>query len=249
MKKILLSLTLVTLLAACKKSDRNNGTSSDGPIDDRNTGRAANALLSAGTYTSLQVEISYMPGYAPDAGALSRLNTFLQARLNKPGGITVTTRAIPAASNAVLSVSDLAAIEGANRTARSSGSTATIHILYTNGSYTESNVLGVAYRGTAVALFGKKIHDNSGGVGQASRTKLEATVLEHEIGHLLGLVDIGTPMQTPHKDPGGSAHCNNQNCLMYYAAETTDILGLLVTGSVPSLDAACINDLRGNGGR
>ena len=31
---------------------------------------------------------------------------------------------------------------------------------------------------------------------------------------------------------------------MYYAAETTDVLGFLLTGAVPPLDAACLQDLR-----
>jgi hypothetical protein len=36
---------------------------------------------------------------------------------------------------------------------------------------------------------------------------------------------------------------------MYHAAETTDILGFLLTGNIPSLDAACVADLRANGGK
>src|SRR5207237_5065751 len=103
------------------------------------------------------------------------------------------------------------------------------------------------YRNTSIALFGKTIHDNSGAVGQSSRTKLEATVLEHEIGHLLGLTDVGSPMQTPHKDATHGNHCDNSNCLMYYAAETTDVLGFLITGNIPSPDAHCIADMHANG--
>jgi hypothetical protein len=56
-------------------------------------------------------------------------------------------------------------------------------------------------------------------------------------------------MQTAHKDAAHGNHCNNSNCLMYYAAETTDALGFLVTGNIPALDAACVADLRGNGGK
>jgi hypothetical protein len=36
---------------------------------------------------------------------------------------------------------------------------------------------------------------------------------------------------------------------MYYATETTDVLGFLVTGNIPALDANCINDLKVNGGK
>ncbi|RYD94167.1 MAG: hypothetical protein EOP50_09940, partial [Sphingobacteriales bacterium] len=199
MKRILLPLLLCSLVA-CKKDKTHSG-----PIDNRGTGAAAHELLSADTYTSLQVEVSYMPGYAPDAAALSQLQAFLQARLNKPAGITVSSHAIPAASNTVLSVNDLETIEGSARTLHSGGSNAAVHVLCTNGTYSSNSVLGVAYSGTSVALFGQKIHENSGGIGQASRTKLEATVLEHEIGHLLGLVDNGTPMRSNHKDPNGTA--------------------------------------------
>ena len=69
------------------------------------------------------------------------------------------------------------------------------------------------------------------------------------MGHILGLVDIGSPMQTNHKDAAHGNHCNNTNCLMYYASETTDVLGFLITGNVPVLDANCRADLTANGGK
>src|SRR4030095_6546174 len=122
-----------------------------------------------------------------------------------------------------------------------------LYILYTNGNYTDNNVLGIAYKNTSVVLFGKKINDNSGGLGQASRTKLVATVAEHEMGHLLGLVDLGSPMVTGHKDGAHGSHCSNTACLMYYASETSDILGFLITGNIPVLDVNCRADLQANG--
>jgi hypothetical protein len=36
---------------------------------------------------------------------------------------------------------------------------------------------------------------------------------------------------------------------MYYAAETTDILGFLVTGNIPAPDNNCLADLKANGGK
>jgi len=36
---------------------------------------------------------------------------------------------------------------------------------------------------------------------------------------------------------------------MYYAAETTDVLGVLITGTIPPLDANCQADLHANGGK
>jgi hypothetical protein len=190
-----------------------------------------------------------MTGFAPDAAALNHAQAMLAGLINKPGGITIVTKEIPASSDLTLSANDALDIERKNRTVFTTGNQLGLYVLYTNGDGTDASVLGVAYRNTSVALMGKKIHDNSGSLGQASRTKLEATVLEHELGHLLGLVNLGTAMQTNHQDTGHGNHCNNSNCLMYYASETSDILGFLITGSIPSLDANCKADLTANGGQ
>lgn len=234
--------------AGCKKTTIDNITSPEA-LHDRAVGASANELLSSGKYKSLKIEVQYMTGFAPDAAALNQLQNFLSTYLNKPAGITIVTKEIAPSANTTLTVNDAIAIEKQNRSAFSMNDQIAVYILYTNGNYTDNNVLGLAYRNTSVVLFGKKIHDNSGAIGQTSRTKLEATVLEHEMGHLLGLVDLGSPMQTPHKDATHGNHCNNQNCLMYYASETTDILGFLITGNIPSLDANCIADLHANGGK
>jgi len=234
---------------SCKKTDTITGLPSINSDNNKPVGASANALLSAATYTSVKIEIQYMPGYAPDAGALNNLTVFLNMLVNKPGGITIVQSQIAASGKTVLSLDDIATIEKNNRTAYTSGSQLGVYFLYTDGRYTEGNVLGIAFRNTSMCLFGKTIHDNSGAIGQTSRTKLESTVLEHETGHILGLVDIGSAMQTNHKDAAHGSHCNNTSCLMYYASETTDILGFLLTGAIPPLDANCRADLQANGGK
>ncbi len=72
------------------------------------------------------------------------------------------------------------------------------------------------------------------------------TLLEHEFGHLMGLVDQGSPMQVNHKDAANGAHCDKPDCLMYYNVEA-GFTGTL--SAVPSLDANCIADLKANGGK
>ena len=190
-----------------------------------------------------------MPGFQPDAAAVNNLVNFINSLTNKPGGVTVVQTQIAASGKAVLSLNDIATIEKNNRTVYTSGSQLGVYFLYTDGNYSEAGVLGLAYRNTSMSILGKTIHDNSGGVTQASRTKLESTVLEHEFAHILGLVDIGSSMQTNHKDAAHGNHCNNSSCLMYYASETTDILGILITGNIPVLDANCKADLSANGGK
>jgi hypothetical protein len=251
MKMLVKALFVICLFAGCNKSKDSSFVNNPGASDLHNkpVGASAKDLLGSSKYTSLKIEVQYMTGYQPDAGALSHLQSTLAGLLNKPSGITIITKEIAASSNTVLTINDVINIEKNNRTAFTSGTELALYILYTNGTYNEDNVLGVAYKNTSAVLFGKKINDNSGGLGQASRTKLVATVSEHELGHLLGLVDLGSAMQTNHKDAAHGNHCNNSSCLMYYASETSDILGFLITGSIPSLDANCKADLQANGGQ
>lgn len=246
MKPILVIVSAIIFLnLSCSKSGNKSGGVYS---NDRSPGASANDILSSTRYTSLKIEIQYMQGFQPEAATISHLTGFLTNLLNKPDGIEIVQKQIPA-SGATLSVQDITNIEKEHRTVFTNGNQLGVYVLFTNGEYTNKNVLGVAYRNTSMCLFGKTIHDNSDGIGQASRTKLEATVLEHEFGHILGLVNIGTSMQVPHQDAANGAHCNNNDCLMYYAAETTDVLGLLITGNIPALDANCVKDLKANGGK
>jgi hypothetical protein len=251
MKPVLKLILAAILLSGCSKSSTSYVNNPNAPdyLHNRPVGASANEILASSKYTSLKIEIQYMTGFAPDPAAINHLQTVLAGLINKPGGVSVVTKEIPASSNTTLSVNDVLNVEHNNRTAFTGSTEIALYVLYTNGNYTESNVLGIAYKNKSVNLYVKKIHDNSGGLGQASRTKLEATVLEHEIGHLLGLVDLGSGMQTAHKDGAHGNHCNNSSCLMYYASETSDILGFLITGNIPVLDANCKADLHANGGQ
>ena len=241
---------IISIVAGCSKKDTAvTGLPAINSENDKVVGASANGLLAAGTYTSVKIEIQYMPGFQPDAAAVNNLVSFLNSLTNKPGGYTIVQTQIPASNNSTLTLTDIANIEKTYRTVYTAGSQLGVYFLYTDGGFSTANVLGLAYRNTSMCLLGKTIHDNSGGIGQASRTKLESTVLEHEFGHILGLVDLGSPMQTNHKDAAHGNHCNNTNCLMYYASETTDILGFLITGNTPLLDANCKADLMTNGGK
>ena len=240
-------LATLTLVACKKESDDFDNNSSDYD-HSRNVGASSNDLLSAAKYKGVEIELLYMPGFAPVAGVTDALNNFMTARMNKDNYL-ITLREIPASGSASLTLAQIRDIEKNRRQKFADGTTIRLSIIMTDGSYSEAGVLGIAYRNTSIALMGGTIHSNSGGFGQTSRLKLERTVIEHELSHLLGLVDLGSPLQSAHKDVAHGNHCTNNSCLMYYASETTDALGFLVTGNVPSLDAACLADLRANGGK
>src|SRR6266516_3657609 len=200
--RIFLSALLFVNLLSCQKTKTVFLNEPDAPdyLHNRAVGASANEILSSSKYSSLRIEIQYMPGYAPDANAINQLQSFLNNYVNKPGGVSIVTKQINASGSASLNLDQVRKIEETNRTVFTDGSQIALYILYTDGNYTDNNVIGLAYRNTSIAVFGKTVYDNSGGIGQTSRTKLEATVGEHELGHLMGLVNLGSPMQTNHED-------------------------------------------------
>ncbi len=251
MKKIAIAIFVCLCFIHCSKTSSTLSGLASLPSDDNNkpVGSSAHDLLASSSHGKLVVEIQYMPGMQLQAQTVANLSSFLGTYLNKPAGIDITQQQVPSAGKATMNLSDIALSESQNRTGFNSGSQMVVYVLVTDAAYETANVLGIAYRNTSIGLLGKTIQSNSGGIGQASRVKLETTVLEHEFGHLLGLVDNGSAMQVNHKDAANGAHCNNSNCLMYYQVESTDFLGFLVTGNIPVLDANCVNDLKANGSK
>ena len=212
-----------------------------------------NDFLSDKNYNKLIVEIQYVSGNAPAAATLDNLQAFLQQRLNKSTGITIAQNSITSPGKSVYSVDDIENIEKANRSQTTSSKTLTAYFFFADGDYASnsgnSKVLGFAYGSSSMVIFEKTIKGLSGGVGQPTVTALETTVVLHEFGHILGLVNNGTPMQAAHQDVPNGKHCDDQNCLMYYTVETSDIVSNIIGGSIPALNTSCINDLKANGGK
>jgi len=212
-----------------------------------------NAFLSAASYDKLTVEVQSVSGNTLSAGTLSNLKAFLQQYLNKPNGIDVITSSIASPGKPVLSLEEIKAIETANRNVQHNGKNLTAYVLVVDADYAgnsgSSKVLGIAYSASSTVLFEKTIKSYSGGLAQPSVTTLETAVLNHEFGHLLGLVNNGAEMAAAHQDTPHGKHCNNANCLMYYTSETSDIVANLLGNNIPVLDQNCINDLKLNGGK
>ncbi|HEY1112004.1 MAG TPA: hypothetical protein VGE66_00525 [Chitinophagaceae bacterium] len=244
------SILLMIVVTSCMKTI----ASDDDYVDNRSfhnqkVGTSAADLLRDDRYTSLKIEVQYMPGFKPDRAALFNLQLFLFDLLHKPGGIYITTKEIAAAANESLTLDQVVAIERANRTAFVQNDQLTLYILYTNGYFADPKMLGWAYRNTSAVLFGKKIHEHASREDTPDRTILESNILKHEIGHLLGLVNVGSPLQSDHKDHKNGKHCSNPNCLMYYVVDSRKPFRLLLKSEQAELDAGCLEDLRANGGR
>ncbi|HEU4719382.1 MAG TPA: peptidase [Bacteroidia bacterium] len=240
---IFIALMAGIAFSACKKDEISSGPRAITPHD----------FLSGDDYKSLTVEVCYVTGHQPTNEALNAVMDMLSARLNKPEGIQIAYHEIASPRLSSFTTDDLKRLDKSVRDHYTKGKKLAVFVFFADAPYAESSgnyqVLGLAYGTTSMAIFEKTVEDYSNGLGEPSRYVLEATVCEHEFGHLLGLVDNGTPMVSAHLDAAHPHHCDDHNCLMYYTTETTDILSNLTGGNIPVFDDNCLADLKANGGK
>jgi hypothetical protein len=233
---LVLLVLLIGGVVSCSKDDTEM-------LDYKTLGSSANDLLSSSKYQALELEINYMQAYPLSDAVINHLTNYLQTYLNKPGGIKVYRQVIND-DKTPLGIGDVVALERKVRTKFTRPGVIAVHIMVVDAEFTEFTVLGNAYWNTSMSVYGKTIDRFSGGNSQVSMDQLLITLIEHEFGHLLGLVDQGSPMVTPHKGVNG-AHCNNPYCLMNSLIETTSA----AAPQIPVLDNYCEADLRNNGGK
>lgn len=238
-------VVLALAMAGCERVIAGEEERSDKAyLHNLRIGASAKDLLRADRYTAVRVEVQYMEGFEPNKTSLYNLQAFLQQYLDKPKGIYLEVKQIDPAADKIINREDVLGLERIYRTVYTQRKELGLYILYTNGRYNNEKIAGLAYRNTSAVLFGQMIKDHSGKIGQPDRTKLETTVLLHEIGHLLGLINKGSDMVTDHQDEAHHGHCNNEDCLMYYRIGTDDRFGYLVRGKIPELDVHCQADLQ-----
>jgi len=219
----------------------------------RPIGTSAREILSAAQFESMEVEIQYMVGYEPTPELVANIKEFLEELVNKPGGINIFQSAIAPLNKPTYSLQEIREIEDANRNAYNVGKKLGVYILFLDGYSSEdtnnSTTFALVHRNTSVTMFGKRIRERSDRLAHPSRILLENTVTRHELGHLMGLVNVGSAMQHHHEDPNNTGHCDNRSCLMFWAVEAGSISNLVQEGKVPPLDENCRKDLKANGGK
>lgn len=257
---IVFAISIAITFQGCTKdglaNDNNDNGNGDNTIsaNQQPVGTSANDLLSDTNFASMVIEIAYVTGFKPTQAAIDDFVFFLESRVNKPNGISVVTKEIPSTGNSTFSIEDIIAIEDTNRTKFNSANQIAVWAFFANGesasNTSNSTVLGTAYRNTSFVIFEETIQNLTNGTFEPDRSVVETTVITHEFGHILGLTNLGSPMQTQHEDAQYPKHCNVESCLMYWSAETgSGLENLIGTSSAPQLDAQCIADLQANGGK
>ncbi|MCP9201191.1 hypothetical protein MKO06_14860 [Gramella sp. GC03-9] len=252
--RLVLLLTGLSLAISCTRE-------SDGPSDgiDRSAnlkslGSSAEDLLSDVKFTSLNIEMVYVEGSKPTNEAISKFQTFLEQRVYKPDGINISLRSVASSGKAPFSIEEIVEIEKQERTAYNAGDEIAVWIYFADGSNEKDEndkfVLGSAFRNTSMVIYQGTIQTFASRPRSPSRATIEAATLNHELGHLFGLVDLGTAPVSDHQDPENQGHCRIDGCLMKASIEFgTGVFDVLEGSGIPQLDQACIDDLQSIGGK
>jgi len=195
----------------------------------------ARVLLRSSPARRLVVEITYVEGRKPTQQALGHLITILTREASKPDGVFDTVDTPIPATKTSYSLNDLVALETRYRRLHSTGSVATIWIAALNGDYAGgSGTLGLAFSATAAALFEDQIQQAANVF--VSPDAIERSVITHEAGHLLGLVNIGYHSAYDHEDSQHPHHSKYTSSVMYWAIEDTSIATILSGGPPDDFD-------------
>jgi len=127
------------------------------------------------------------------------------------------------------------------------------YVLFLNGYFNDGqtlqkNTIGVSFgQHPVIAIFKDVITGSSLSLFNSSIYEQETLV--HEIGHCMGLVNLGIPMISDHEDPEHKNHCTSNNCVMGWQYDWGDVSSFseqfVNTGSVMMFCDKCLADTSG----
>ncbi len=178
--------------------------------------------------TRLVFEVDSVPGMEPHAAAEADLVQRFSALLDKPDGIEIIHDDVLEArgSGYEWTPDELFEYSSSHFDDDQPEGTVSMHVVFVDGRYvspTGGTVLGVAWGGRFIAMFSETIQESCSQLPLLAELEADACraaefgVWSHEVGHVLGLVNNGLEMQTPHEDPEHVHHDVEEGCLMYWA--------------------------------
>ena len=180
--------------------------------DFGDVGSASRQLLRKSPFTEIVVEVDFLAGLEPNQKAVANVIATLKRVTGKNVRLDGANQMTPTRS-ACYSSGDVAA-SAASRSTSSERPRASIYVFFLNGYFCDNDkALGAATNATVAAVF-PETYRGKGGVDAA----VEETVLLHQIGHLLGLVNFSYVGVRPHHD--GNGHSKNPNSVMHPTGET-----------------------------
>ena len=213
------------------------------------TGDSANDLLSNDSFDKLLIEIAYVTGFQPSEAAMNNFVLFLKQRTFKED-IEIVYTQLDSPNEETLTLEKIADLESDNRTIYNDGTTLAIYIYFADAPSDEDNededlvTLGAVYRNTSMIIHEVTVRKLASKSIIISNADVETSTLNHEFGHLFGLVDLGTPTVNDHEDPEAENHCDVQGCLMraelqFGGPQNKNELAQAKIGAEAELQASC----------
>lgn len=212
-----------------------------GDEDDGSSGSPgafARTLLRPEPATTVVFELFQQAGAEPRSGSVdhakSVLRSVTQKSVGDPSPIEVPGGAQQWTPAAIRETADRLTKAGQG------GGRAVLHVLFLRGSLQGNDeVLGVTVRGDVLAIFSDSVA--AAGTPLVSGRAIEDAVLMHELGHLLGLVDL--TLDTGRDDPDHPGHSRNPDSVMYWAVESSLVTQVLSGGPPRDFDRQDLADL------
>ena len=231
LKKLLL-IALITCFVSCSKSSPNPVDETVIPEADKKanllaTGDSANDILSNENFDKMLIEIAYVTGFRPTASAMTQFTDYLKEHTFKTD-IQIIYKELSSPVEDELTLQEIADLETKNRTAYNSDGTLAIYIYFADAPAEGDDLdgglvtLGAVYRNTSMIIHEVTIKKLASKSSSISDSDVETTTLNHEFGHLFGLVNLGTDMVNDHESQSENSegalvsnnHCNQNGCLM-----------------------------------
>jgi len=193
-------------------------------------------ILQPAPAKALVLEVMEEPGAAANRVALNRVLSDLRTYSGK--SVAEVHTALPGGSaTRRWTERELAALADRSAKVPQGNGRFVLHLMSVRGQNTRSgNILAESFRGDLIATF----PDRYASSGQHIIT----TVTVHEMGHLLGLVDLylNRGRADTENDPAREGHSRNQGSVMYWAVDPS-LLGTLFGSASDRFDAQDERDL------
>ena len=239
----LIVLSVLMVFFGCSSDSNGNDddsirppvTAVDTTANRLGTGDSANDLLSNADFDRLRVEIAYVTGFRPTSEAMTGFTAYLRQHTFKED-IELVYNELPSPDEDDLTLQEIDDLERQNRTVYNQGKTLAVYIYFSDAPAEDDEpeeglvTLGAVYRNTSMIIHEdtvRRLADQSIFISDAD---VESSTLNHEFGHLFGLVNLGTLPVNDHEsvrtdaegepvldDQGNTIpnnHCDVDGCLM-----------------------------------
>ena len=243
-----LLLSVFIALSGCSGSSNSSGTSANQGAEQQGSMSLSLVTLYS-TVNAINVHVAYEPNAVPFTGTTQNGIQFWSILESNLEALFLTRTiepniSVPKDLSGMDTISELAQttwtasqiVDLARNTwsLPQTSTTAELYVLFLNGDYEDNqgtinkNVIGLSVDGTPVVAVFKDVILTSG-LSSFTEVFIEQATIIHEFGHTLGLVNNGVPMITSHEDSTHPHHCTNEDCVMFWANDSTNLVFFINT--------------------